>query len=75
MNSFINKRPLLAEQNELLGRIKREVSGKNIKTVSFKMNDVLVVTPFSAVRDIFMFMENDFRKVSKSRKSFAELRT
>ncbi|MDE6092029.1 MAG: hypothetical protein K2G14_02925 [Ruminococcus sp.] len=75
MNSFINKRPLLAEQNELLGKIKREVSGKNIKTVSFKMNDVLVVTPFSAVRDIFMFMENDFRKVSKSRKSFAELRT
>ncbi len=74
MKSFINERPLSDEQKSLLKKMTDEISGTNIKAVSFKMNDILVVTPFSAVHDMFMFMENDFRKVSKSGKSFAQLR-
>ncbi|MDE5620873.1 MAG: hypothetical protein K2I80_10260, partial [Ruminococcus sp.] len=74
MNSFINECTLSDEQKSLLKKMTDEISGTNIRAVSFKMNDILVVTPFSAVQDMFMFMENDFRKVSKSGKSFAQLR-
>lgn len=74
MKSFINGQQFSSEQKLLLKKMTDEISGTDIKAVSFKMNDILVVTPFSAVQDMFMFMENDFRKVSKSGKSFANLR-
>ena len=75
MNSSINERTLSDEQKSLLKKMTDEISGTNIRAVSFKMNDILVVAPFSTVQDMFMFMENDFRKVSRSGKSFAQLRT
>lgn len=74
MNEFINKRPLSNEQKELLNKMTREISGNNIRAISFKMNDILVVTPFSSQQDMFMLMENDFRKLNKG-KSFSQLRT
>lgn len=69
-----SERPFSIEQNNILKKMSAEISKSEIKAVSFRMKDVLVVTPFSARQDMFMLMENDFRKVSKSGKSFAQLR-
>ncbi|MDE6835207.1 MAG: hypothetical protein K2J39_13320 [Ruminococcus sp.] len=63
------------EQDKLLNKMLNEISRPEIKTVSFRMKDVLAVTPFSSERDMFMLMEDDFRKYGKSGKNFAELRT
>lgn len=71
----ISERPFSAEQDNILNKIFCEISKPEIKAVSFRMRDVLVVKPFSSEQDIFMLMENDFRKISKSGKSFTQLRT
>ena len=63
------------EQEKLLNKMLNEISRPEIKTVSFRMKDVLTVMPFSSERDMFTLMENDFRKCSKSGKDFNELRT
>ena len=74
MKSVVNEHILSDEQKTLLKKMTGEISKANVKAVSFKMKDILVVSPFSSVRDMFMLMENDFRKVSKSGKSFTQLR-
>lgn len=66
---------LTPEQEKLINKMLDEISRPEIKTVSFRMKDVLTVTPFSSERDIFTLMEEDFRKYGKSSKTFAELRT
>lgn len=71
----ISERPFSPEQNDILKKMFSEISKPEIKAVSFRMKDVLVVKPFSSEHDIFMLMENDFRKISRSGKSFAQLRT
>lgn len=70
-----SERPFSAGQDDILKKMYVEISKPEIKAVSFRMRDVLVVTPFSSVQDMFMLMEDDFRKISKSGKSFAQLRT
>lgn len=62
------------EQNNILKKMLSEISKPEIRAVSFRMKDVLVVTPFSSGQDMFVLMEDDFRKISKSGKSFAQLR-
>ena len=63
------------EQEKLLNKMLNEISRPEIKTVSFRMKDVLTVMPFSSERDMFMLMEEDFRKYGKSGKNFHEIRT
>lgn len=75
-NSMKNPETVLTpEQEKLLNKMMSEISRPEITTVSFRMKDALTVTPFSSERDIFMLMEEDFRKCGKSSKTFAELRT
>ncbi len=62
------------EQNDILKKMFSEIENPKIKAVSFKMKDILIMTPFSSESDIFMLMENDFHKISKSNKHFARLR-
>lgn len=62
------------EQNNILKKMSGEISKPEIRAVSFRMKDVLVVTPFSSGQDMFVLMEDDFRKISRSGKSFAQLR-
>lgn len=71
----ISERPFSPEQNDILKKMFSEISKPEIKAVSFRMKDVLVVKPFSSEQDIFTLMENDFGKISRSGKSFAQLRT
>ncbi|MDE5583026.1 MAG: hypothetical protein K2J08_04930 [Ruminococcus sp.] len=68
-------RPLSEKQKALIKTMTEKISGNDIKAVSFRLEGSLVVTPFSADCDLFMFMEEDFRKISRSRKTFAEIRT
>lgn len=77
MGEFMNvsERPFSAGQNDIIKKMSGEIAKPEIKAVSFRMKNVLVVTPFSAEQDLFMLMENDFRKISRSEKSFAQLRT
>ncbi|MDE6501568.1 MAG: hypothetical protein K2L10_05750 [Ruminococcus sp.] len=70
----ISERSFSAEQENILKKMFGEIAKPEIKTVSFRMKDVLVVTPFSSVYDMFVLMEEDFRKVSTSGKSFVQLR-
>ena len=63
------------EQEKLLDKMLKEISRPEIKTVSFRMKDVLTVMPFSSERDMYTLMEDDFRKYGKSGKNFHEIRT
>lgn len=73
-DSFQPKRPMSAVQEEILGKMLAEVSKKEFKAISFKMQDTLVLTPFSQPEDLFIFMEEDFALCSTGNKSFTELR-
>ncbi|MDE5557603.1 MAG: hypothetical protein K2J32_07935 [Ruminococcus sp.] len=66
---------LSPEQNNILEKMLNEISRPEIRAVSFRMKDVLTVMPFSSGSDMFMLMENDFRKYAKSKKNFSEIRT
>ncbi|MDE6034712.1 MAG: hypothetical protein K2G36_02220 [Ruminococcus sp.] len=63
------------EQEKLLDKMLKEISRPEIQAVSFRFKDVLTVMPFSAERDMYVLMEEDFRKYGKSGKDFAEIRT
>ncbi len=67
-------RPLSQAQAELYGKMVSEVKGSGLKTVCFKLDEVLTVIPFAENSDFFSLMEKDFAAVSKSGKSFAQLR-
>ena len=69
-----SERPFSTEQDNILKKMLNEISKPEIKAVSFKMKNVLVVTPFSSERDMFMLMEKDFQQISKSGKNFSQLR-
>lgn len=66
---------LSPEQNNIIKKMLNEISRPEICAVSFRMKDVLTVMPFSTVSDMFVLMEDDFRKYAKSGKNFAEVRT
>lgn len=69
-----SERPFSTEQDNILKKMLNEISKPEIKAVSFKMKNVLVVAPFSSERDMFMLMEKDFQQISKSGKNFSQLR-
>lgn len=69
------EKTLSPEQDNILKKMLNEISKPEIRAVSFRMQDVLMAMPFSSVNDMFMLMENDFRKYAKSNKNFSEIRT
>lgn len=67
-------RPFSADQTALMKKIKQETEQSGIKAVNFRMEDILVITPFSEKSDMFMLMEEQFRSLYIGKKSFTELR-
>ncbi len=68
------KRQLSAEQTAILDKMLVELRSTRHKAVSFRMQDVLVMTPFSEECDLFLFMEDDYAPYKTGKKSFTELR-
>lgn len=63
-------------QQELIDRMLGEAGSGKYRAVSFRMEDVLVTTPFLDECALFMFMEDDFAMFdTKGKKTFTELRT
>lgn len=74
-SNFKPLRPLSDAQDELMKKLLGEVGNQKYKAVSFKMNDVLILLPFSEPYDIFTLMEEDFSQLCpESKKTFSELR-
>lgn len=73
-NEFICSRPLSADQRHLLEKIKSGLHREEIRAVSFKMEDTLVLMPFSEKNDVFLLMENDFSMMYTGKSTFAALR-
>lgn len=71
---FVSSRPLSADQKHLLEKITAEIRRSEIKAVSFKMEDSLVLMPFSEKNDIFLLMERDFSMVYAGSGTFTQLR-
>ena len=62
-------------QTELMNRMLGEAGSNKYRAVSFRMEDVLVMTPFLDEYALFMFMEEDFAMFdTKGKKTFTELR-
>ncbi len=68
------KRRIAPEQTAVLDRMTTEVRSPERKAVSFKMQDSLVMTPFSEECDLFLFMEDEYSFFKTGKKSFTELR-
>lgn len=68
------KRQLSPEQTTVLDKMTAEIRSPRCRAVSFKMQDVLVITPFSEECDLFLFMEDDYEFFKTGKKSFTELR-
>lgn len=68
------KRPLSEPQIQLRQKLISEAENSRYKAVSFKMQDVLVISPFSEECDIFLLMEDEFALFNTGKKSFTELR-
>ncbi len=68
------KRRISAEQTAILDKMLVEIRSSRSKAVSFRMQDVLVMTPFSEECDLFLFMEDDYAPFKTGKKSFTELR-
>lgn len=69
------RRPLSAQQKELMEKITAEISSPGIKTVSIKAEDVLIALPFAEESSFYALMEDDFKGMTKKDKSFADFRT
>ena len=52
--------------NEGLDDLKRKVMDENINIVSFDIFDTLITRPFFYPRDLFKFLDDDYRKLSKN---------
>lgn len=65
---------LSPEQTAVLDKMTAEIRSAEFRAVSFKMQDVLVITPFSEECDLFLFMEDEYSLFRTSKKSFTELR-
>lgn len=73
-NEISLKRPLSRQQSELEDKLISQVTDEKIQAVSFKLDEVLIVTPFSLSEDIFLFMEDEFKELTVGKKTFSELR-
>lgn len=69
------KRQPTAAQTAVLDKMTAEVRSSYNSAVSFRMQDVLVMTPFSEDYDLFLFMEDDYAPFRTGKKTFTELRT
>lgn len=67
-------RPLSSDQIHLINTMKAEIRKDNIQVVSFKLDDTLILRPFSSKSDIFCLMEKMFSSLYIGSKSFTELR-
>lgn len=68
-------KPPSEEQSKLMQRMLAETSNSRYKSVSFKMDGILVLTPFSDRADLFQLMEEYYIEIcGGKKKSFAELR-
>lgn len=63
-----------SEQSNLANKMTSQINNSDCKAVSFRMMNTLVCTPFSEIYDLFLLMEEDFKKFYKGRKRFYELR-
>lgn len=68
------RRPDSPDQKSLLKRMTGEITRPGTKTVSFRLEDTLVLLPFDNKADIFTLMENDFSMISTAKKSFVFFR-
>lgn len=66
--------PLNAEQTELREKLLAQMRSGSIKAVSFKMDEVLIVKPFSGYADLFMQLERDLSEIYAGSRSFSEMR-
>ncbi len=73
-NQFTPERPLSAEQSRIISSMKMEIDRKDIKAVSFRIQDVLLELPFSSEGDIFTLLEETFSGLYTGTKTFSELR-
>lgn len=62
------------EQNKLIQKMIAEIGKSEIKAVSFRFSGILINLPFSEREDLFLIMEQDFRRIYKGRKNFVDLR-
>ena len=69
------KHPLSEIQTQLQEKMVTEVTKNGLKTVSFKVDDVLTVMPFEDNSDIFTLMEAEFAPLNRTKNTFRELRT
>lgn len=62
------------EQSKLIQKMISQIAEPDIKAVSFRLSGTLINLPFSEREDLFLLMEQDFRKIYKGRKIFTDLR-
>lgn len=67
-------RPFSEQQLQLRRNLVSEAENSRYKAVSFKLQDVLVIAPFSEECDIFLLMEKEFALFNTGKRSFTELR-
>ena len=52
--------------NDTLDKIKEKIMDKRIKVISFDIFDTLITRPFLYPKDLFTFMNDDYRKLSNN---------
>lgn len=62
------------EQDKLIQKMIAETGKPEIKAVSFRLSGILINLPFSEREDLFLIMEQNFRRIYKGRKFFVDLR-
>ena len=68
-------RPDSPDQTALLKKMSGEITRSGTKTVSFRLEDTLVLMPFENKADIFTLMEDDFAMLSVVKKPFSYFRS
>lgn len=70
------RRPLSEAQRELADKLLSEVKNDKYRAVSFKMDNILVITPFSDISDLYFLMEGDYAELcGRDGSEFPALRT
>lgn len=73
-DNFEIKIPVSKEQRQLMQKMLAEVRKPDIRAVSFKLSGTLINLPFSEQEDLFLLIEQDFKKFCSGKKKFSELR-
>lgn len=73
--AYQTARPLSPEQNSLVKNMLDEIGASQYKTVSFRLEDTLMILPFPEYYDLFLLMEDDFKMFyTASKHTFTFLR-